>query len=115
MQTAVSVAPISKRQVHPVLSKVLANLWLRRTALAALIWTAIGCVFALPSLSMSPNWRTPLLASLIQWWSWGLLAPAIVTIDSRLPFTDRRLFARIAAHIPLGVLLTAVYIYLFAA
>lgn len=114
MHQAVGVALIPKR--HPVLKKVFENLWLRRTALAVLIWTAIGCVFALPGMTaMGAQWRMQLLASLAQWWSWGLIAPAIVTIDKHLPFTDRQLVARIAAHIPLGFVLTAVYIYVFAA
>ena len=55
--------------------------WLQRAALAAAIWTAVGLVFALPSLAAGGNWREPLLGSLAQWWSWGLLAPLIVTVD----------------------------------
>jgi signal transduction histidine kinase len=89
--------------------------WLRRAALAVVIWTAIGLVFALPGISAGKNWRMPLLASLAQWWSWGLLAPVIVAVDQLLPFSNKQMVRRVIAHLFLSPIFTAGYIYLFAA
>jgi two-component system LytT family sensor kinase len=89
--------------------------WLKRTALTAAIWTAIGCIFALPSFMAGGGWRQPLMASLAQWWAWGLLAPAIVTVDRWLPFTSKQMVRRIATHLLLSPFFTAAYVYLFAA
>src|SRR3954453_9851723 len=86
-----------------------------RFILAALIWSAIGCLFALPSLSAPGSWRASLLSSLAQWWSWGLVTPLIVTADRRLPFSDKQLSRRLIAHLLPSLLFTAAYIYVFAA
>jgi hypothetical protein len=40
-------------------------------ALAALAWTILGCVFALPDLANGTEKRYALLLSLTLWWSWG--------------------------------------------
>lgn len=93
--------------------------WLRRTALATAIWTAIGCVFALPSfLVMMPHgvgWERLLLSSVMPWWAWGLLAPLIVSVDLRMPFSQKQIVRRIAAHLLLAPIFTTAYIYLEAA
>jgi two-component system, LytTR family, sensor kinase len=88
--------------------------WARRVTLAAAIWTAIGLVFALPGLAAGGHWRPQLLASLAQWWSWGLLAPAIVAVDQWLPFSSKQPVRRVVAHLFLSLAFTAVYVYLFA-
>lgn len=54
-----------------------------RIAVRALVCTATCLVFALPGMSAGPDWRRSLLASLAQWWSWGLVAPLIVGCRSR--------------------------------
>jgi signal transduction histidine kinase len=56
-----------------------------------------------------------LLGSLTQWWSWGLVTPLILAFDRRLPFSERRLPRRIAAHLLPSLLFTAAYVYVFAA
>jgi two-component system, LytTR family, sensor kinase len=76
-------------------------------------WTLVGCVFALPGLN-GERWRPQLLASLAQWWSWGLLAPAIMAIGRRWPLSGPQLPRRMLIHLPLSVGLTAIYVYLFA-
>ena len=89
------------------------NRWAARTAAtiaAILLWSALGVLFALPSLS-SGNWRRVLLASLAQWWSWGLLAPLIFWIDALLPFTENQLLRRVLAHLPVSVVVTILYGY----
>jgi len=87
----------------------------RRATIAALGWTALGLVFALPSIAAGGNWWPRLLGSFAQWWSWGLLAPLIVWADRRLPLSDRQLPRRILVHLILSVPVTAVYMYLLAA
>ena len=89
--------------------------WLQRILIAAITWTAIGLVFALPSLTAGGPWQRSLLASLAQWWSWGAMAFLIVAVDKRLPFTSRQMAGRIITHLCLSPIFTAAYIYLFAA
>jgi two-component system, LytTR family, sensor kinase len=98
-------------------SKTKWKTWLQRTALAAGIWTAIGCIFALPSLSTphGVHWKLLLLSSLAPWWSWGLLAPLIVSVDLRMPFSQKQIVRRITAHLLLAPIFTTAYIYLAAA
>jgi two-component system, LytTR family, sensor kinase len=86
-----------------------------RVALAILGWTAIGVVFALPSLANAGSWWPALLSSFAQWWSWGLIAALIVWIDRRLPLSDRQLPQRIVLHLILSLPVTAAYLYLLAA
>src|SRR4051812_16436344 len=86
-----------------------------RVVLAALAWTIVGLIFALPDLSVGAVWRKPLLASLSQWWSWGLLTPLILAADRRLPFSGKQLPRRIAAHLILSLLFTFAYVYVVAA
>src|SRR5579863_1529752 len=85
-----------------------------RFVVAALAWTAIGAVFALPNLA-SGQAKRALLASLTQWWSWGLVTLLILAFDRRLPFSERQLPRRIAAHLLPSLIFTSVYIYVFAA
>lgn len=89
--------------------------WMRRTLLATLLWTTLGFIFALPSLSTPAAWRQNLLSYLALWWSWGLLAFVIVAVDVRLPFSGTQLGRRIAAHIPLSLFFTSLMVYLLGA
>jgi signal transduction histidine kinase len=77
-------------------------------------WTLVGCVFALPALTATA-WRPLLLSSLAQWWSWGLLAPAILAVDRRLAGSGPHLLRRLPQHLVLSVGFTAIYVYVFAA
>ena len=86
---------------------------LGRVALAALAWTAVGCLFALPGLSMG-NWRRALLGSLAQWWSWGLVTPLILWADGRLPFSRKQLPQRLLTHLLPSLICTSLYVYIFA-
>jgi two-component system LytT family sensor kinase len=89
--------------------------WVGRVFLAAIVWTTIGCIFALPNLNMAGGWRQELLFSLTLWWSWGLLAFLIVAVDLRLPFLGTQLPRRIAAHLFLSVFFTSLLVYVLAA
>ena len=86
-----------------------------RGVLAALAWTLVGCVFALPDLSAGVEWRRALPAQLAQWWAWGILTPLIFWADRRLPFSGKQLARRISAHVLLSLPATTAYIYVVAA
>ena len=87
---------------------------LGRVLLLASGWTAIGFLFAVPSLSAGAG-RPALFGSIISWWAWGLLAPAITAIDRRLPISERQLALRILLHVLPSFLLTSFYFYLLVA
>lgn len=81
--------------------------------MAAAFWTAVGVVFALPGLAGGPDWPHTLLASLADWWSWGVVAAIVVALDGRAaPAAGGR---RILFQLALGLGLTIVYLYLSAA
>lgn len=104
---------IDKKQ-QAALNGRLMNRWWARWLLAALLWSILGLLFAMPGLSV-PNWPHPLLGSLAQWWSWGLVTPLIFWVDARLPFNERQLGMRILAQLLPSLAFTALYIYVFAA
>jgi len=83
-----------------------------RVLIAAIGWTAVGVIFALPSLGTS-RWDSELRIYLAQWWTWGLLTPVIMVVDRRLPFSGKELGRRVAMHLALSLVFTEVYFYLF--
>lgn len=86
-----------------------------RMALASLLsWTAVGVVFAVPRFASPLGWWSVLGGSLAQWWAWGLLAPAIIAVDRRLPIAVNCLGTRLAAHIAIGLPMVLVYSYVAA-
>lgn len=87
---------------------------LRLVLLSLMVWTAIGVVFAMPRFASSAPWWFVLRGSLAEWWAWGLLAPAIVAVDRRLPITVDSLGMRLAVHIIIGIPTTLVYSYVAA-
>lgn len=79
--------------------------------LAALGWTILGCVFALPDLSTGSGWRYSLLLSLSLWWSWGLVTPLVLWADRHIPVSGKQLARRVLAHILPSLLVTSLYVY----
>jgi len=84
--------------------------WGKRVAIAILAWTAIGAVFALPYMLRGYGYDTATMATMINWWLWGLLAPLISMVDDRLPALCKRPLPLLAAHVGFGVSLTALYV-----
>jgi two-component system LytT family sensor kinase len=84
----------------------------RRGALAFAFWTAVGLVFALPGLGSGASVARTVASALAQWWSWGLLAPAIIAVDRALPFSAGQFGKRVATHLVIGPVATVVYGYL---
>ena len=86
-----------------------------RIALAALGWTMLGFVFALPDLSAGTDRRHALLLSLTLWWCWGLVTPLILWADRRIPVPSKQFARRVLAHFIPSLLVTTVYVYLLRA
>ena len=100
---------------HPMTVKQWMQTRPGRVALAALAWTVLGCVFALPDLSTGADRRRALLLSLTLWWCWGLLTPLILWVDRRIPVSNKELARRVLAHLFPSLLVTALYVYLLGA
>src|SRR5436190_9611722 len=86
-----------------------------RLAVAALAWTLLGCVFALPDLSSGAGRGHALLFSLTLWWSWGIVTPLILWADRQIPVSSKQLARRVLAHFLPSLLVTSVYIYVVGA
>jgi two-component sensor histidine kinase len=78
----------------------------------AAVCTGAGTLFALPTLG-TDHWHDELRIYLAQFWSWGLLTPAIVFLDRRLPIPERELGRRLGAHILASIVFTEIYFYMF--
>jgi len=81
-------------------------------AFAAVTWTILGCVFALPDISAGTNWRRALLLPLTLWWCWGIVTPLILWVDRQIPVSSRQFARRVLAHFLPSLLVTSVYVYL---
>jgi signal transduction histidine kinase len=79
-----------------------------------LFWSAVGVLFSLHGIS-SPQWNRQLLGALAFWWAWGVCTPLIFWIDARLPFQEKQLGMRVLAQLPVSVVLTLLYAYLWTA
>jgi len=86
-----------------------------RGALAALAWTVVGCLFALPGLSAGDDRQRALVLALTLWWSWGLVTPLILWVDRRITVSSRQLARRVLAHLVPSLLVSSVYVYLLGA
>jgi two-component system, LytTR family, sensor kinase len=86
-----------------------------RIALAALAWTILGCVFALPDLANGTDKRHGLLLSLTLWWSWGIVTPLILWADRTIPVSSKQFGRRVLAHLLPSLLVTCLYVYILGA
>lgn len=87
---------------------------LRLALISLLAWTTVGIVFAVPRFASDTAWWPVLRTSLAEWWAWGLLVPAIIAVDRRLPIAVNSLGTRLAVHIAIGIPTTLVYCYVAA-
>lgn len=88
---------------------------LNGSLLAIVGWTLLGFLFAAPAFGTGALWLQALKNSLAQWWSWGIVSLLIVAADRRLPFSERRIGSRLLCHIPICIVITTAYAYIFAA
>jgi signal transduction histidine kinase len=86
--------------------------WWGVALLGAVVCTAAGTLFALPEYG-TDHWHNEIRIYLAQFWVWGLLTPAIVWLDRRLPYAGEALGKRLAAHILASLVFTEIYFYLF--
>jgi two-component system, LytTR family, sensor kinase len=86
--------------------------WWFRILVAAVGWTLIGWIFALPSLT-SPNYLQSLRMYLTEFWAWGFITPLVIWLDRRLPFSGKELGKRIGAHLIASAIFTVIYFYIF--
>jgi len=87
--------------------RLAAQSWVMRAFLVFAGSTTLGLVFMFPMWSM--GWKQ----ELTQWWGWGLVAPVIVAIDRRLPYSARQPGRRALAHLVACPFVTALYVYVF--
>lgn len=78
-----------------------------------LLWSVVGLMFAVPRLGGPGEREGVILSSLAQWWSWGLLSPAILALDRRLPLKTVQLARRVLIHMAASPFVAMIYIYLF--
>ena len=91
---------------------------LRLAAVALAFWTTVGLIFSLPKLAApdpAGGRLDVLLASLAEWWSWGLVSFIVPWFDARLPFPDTLSARRLTAHVAAGLILTACFTVLSTA
>jgi len=87
-----------------------------RVALAAVAWTILVCVFALPDLSTGIDRRQALLSSLTLWLVLGMLTPLILWWTGGITFrANKHLAPRVLAHFFPSLLVTCAYVYLLGA
>jgi hypothetical protein len=77
-----------------------------------LVWTAIGWIFSLADLN-SGHYEYSLRVNLLEFSAWGFLAPLVLALDRRLPFSGKQLGRTVSAHLAASALLTVVYLYTF--
>src|SRR5579871_6362988 len=87
---------------------------LRWACVSLVFWTAVAVFFALPPLGENSNAHRVLFSALAQWWSWGILAPAILAMDGALPYPAQRLLARFLTLFAVGPFVTILYGYIEA-
>ena len=84
---------------------------LLRAAGVFLLWTAIAGFFATQLYFAGLPWSRALSWTLPRWYSWGLVTPFIFRLDRRLA-TSTTLPVRLALHVPLAFVWTAITIAL---
>lgn len=94
---------------RPGFTRLLRQSWILRALSVFAASTAVALVFMFPLLNEGMGWKE----NMAQWWGWGLLVPLIVAIDHRLPYSGRELGRRVGAHAVAGLLVTALYVYVF--
>jgi signal transduction histidine kinase len=78
-------------------------------------WTLVVLVYSTGSeMRGQPlSWQESLRAALAAWLSWVLLVPLIVRVDRLLPVPRDTLIPRLLPHVPLSLVFTVAFTYLF--
>ncbi len=75
---------------------------LRSLLVRGVFWTAVGLAFALSRTGTGQGTWATVLAAIIEWWTWGALAPFIIALDKRLPFYSKQPLLHLSTHLLLG-------------
>ena len=89
----------------------LAMHWWGRLLIAAVGWSVLGIMFALPNM-MTGGFQQELKMYFAQFWAWGLVTPLIITLDRRLPFSGKQLGMRVGAHLAASPIVTVLGFYI---
>ena len=86
---------------------------LNRWLLAFGFWTLVGVFYSSKKSirGVPSDWVSSFKNAMPQWYIWGLLAPAIIAVDRRLPVPRDALFQRALWHLPIGALFTCAFLY----
>lgn len=87
---------------------------LRWLSISIVFWTAVATIFALPQLGHSHDLHRVMLAALAKWWAWGVLVPAVLSVDRKLPFSPQQVLRRFLTHLAFGPFVCLVYSYVEA-
>lgn len=87
--------------------------WWGRLLIAAVGWTGVAYMFALPHL-FTPDFKQELQMYLAQWWAWGIATPLIIAFDRRLPFSGKQLGMRVLANLAASPIFTLLSFYIFS-
>lgn len=82
-----------------------------RVLVCILAWTAIGWIVSLADVE-SGHYEYSLRVNLLEFSAWGSLAPVVLALDRRLPFTGKQLGKRVSAHLAASGLLMLVHLYI---
>lgn len=83
----------------------------RQAAALFAFWSAVALLFASPRLVDRAHWQSTILASLAEWWSWGLMTPVVIVLHRRVSRALKRTWSQVLAQVAIGVLVTVAYVY----
>jgi two-component system, LytTR family, sensor kinase len=79
-------------------------MWAGWTGLA--LFTAVSSSLAYISTGNPPRWSLTIQASLVDWYSWALIAPFVMALARRFPFSRATLGRSLAVHATASVILS---------
>ena len=74
-----------------------------------IVWTVVGLIFSFQMVVRGTS-ALALAFGIIGWWQWALITGLVARFDRALPFTDKQLGWRIAAHGALGTIVNCTYV-----
>jgi Histidine kinase len=81
--------------------------------LIVLAYSTRGEVRLAPSEWVPISWLDAFKAAVAQWYSWGVMSVAIYWVNRKLPLAKDALLPRLFIHVPLSIVFTIAYTYLY--
>ncbi len=85
------------------------RVWIIRIVLLLVVFSGVALVCGTPMLLRGASLKS-LLPEFFNFWLWALLTPFAILFDERLPFSDKQMSRRMAAHALFGIFLTVFYV-----